>query len=205
MLLLAVAALGVQVALTAPAGADPSSAHWAKLRMCESTNRYQVNTGNGYYGAYQFNLPTWRSVGGTGYPHQASPSEQDFRALYLYRMRGWQPWECAGMLGLRNDSDARSKVVPRYADANYIGGGKQTKQTTPVWPGLVYDYGDCAPELRTFQLRMNALGYDFEGTGCYYDRTRRAVVELQRANGIKDSGKLGPKTWKAAWHGKAPR
>ncbi|MBK1783095.1 transglycosylase family protein [Prauserella cavernicola] len=209
-LLIAAVALGLPVALSGTAGADPSADAWAKLRMCESTNRYTVNTGNGYYGAYQFDLPTWHSVGGAGRPDQATRAEQDNRALYLYRMRGWQPWECAGMLGLSNDRDARSKVKPSYSESAYISGGgatpaKPAKPIKPTWPGVVYAYGDCAPELRTFQLRMNAFGYGFEGTGCYYDKTRRAVLDLQRANGINDSGRLGPKTWNAAWNGKAPR
>lgn len=189
--------------------------------MCESSGRYTVNTGSGYYGAYQFDLSTWRSVGGRGYPHQASPREQDHRALYLYRMRGWQPWECANanFLNLREDGDARSKVRPTWAESAYIGGSGQAPppsqpppsnpgtgpSTMPPWPGVVYFNGDCASDLRKFQLRMNKFGYDFEGTGCYYGKTRTAVLALQRANGITDSGRLGPKTWKAAWKGKAPR
>ena len=35
--------------------------------------------------------PTWRSVGGSGRPDQASAAEQDYRALILYRNRGWEP------------------------------------------------------------------------------------------------------------------
>ncbi|GAA4019440.1 transglycosylase family protein [Allokutzneria multivorans] len=183
------------------ASADPSVSDWQRLRMCESTDRYDTNTGNGYYGAYQFDLPTWRSVGGTGLPSQASKAEQDFRALYLYRMRGWQPWECAGKLGLRDDRDARTKRQPSYAESAYIG----NHPAFPPWPGKVYDYGDCDPALRAWQLRMNAFGYKFQGTGCYYAETKDAVLALQRANGIKDSGLLGPKTWDAAWNGKRPR
>ncbi|UZJ26579.1 peptidoglycan-binding protein [Rhodococcus antarcticus] len=52
---------------------------------------------------------------------------------------------------------------------------------------------------------MNRYGYGFQGTGCYYDKTRAAVLDLQRANGIRDSGILGPKTWAAAYSGVAPR
>ncbi|SFB54790.1 Putative peptidoglycan binding domain-containing protein [Amycolatopsis marina] len=204
--LVGVAVAGVQFATALPASADPSAATWAKLRMCESSGRYHVNTGSGFYGAYQFDLPTWRSVGGEGRPDQASPREQDYRALYLYRMRGWQPWECAGMLGLRGDSDARSKRKPSYRESAYMGNGAPADPTVaPAWPGVVYVHGDCAPALRVFQLRMNEFGYGFSGTGCYYAKTKVAVLELQRANGIRDSGRLGPKTWKAAWDGKPPR
>ncbi|OLR93930.1 transglycosylase [Actinokineospora bangkokensis] len=197
------------LAAGAAATADPSASDWSRLRQCESSGRYSTNTGNGYYGAYQFDLPTWRSVGGTGSPHQASPAEQDHRALYLYRMRGWQPWECAGKLGLRADADARSKRVPTYAESAYIGGGGSPAPPSgggaPPWPGVVYSYGDCSPALVAWQLRMNAYGYDFQGTGCYYAETQAAVLALQRANGINDSGKLGPKTWRAAWYGARPR
>ncbi len=94
------------------AAADPSSADWAALRQCESGGNYRINTGNGYYGAYQFDLSTWRSVGGAGRPDQASAAEQNFRALYLYRMRGWAPWVCAALVGLREDSDGGSGVKP---------------------------------------------------------------------------------------------
>jgi hypothetical protein len=210
-LLLAIVAVGLPLTVPAAASADPASSTWAKLRNCESSGRYTTNTGNGYYGAYQFDLPTWRSVGGQGRPDQAAPAEQDYRALYLYRMRGWQPWQCAGMLKLPADTDARSKRVPTYTESAYIGGGDLPSPPPgpggpkPAWPGVVYRYGDCADPLKTFQLRMNAFGYGFTGTGCYLEKTRTAVLDLQRANGINDSGLLGPKTWEAAWTGKPPR
>lgn len=97
----------------APAAADPSPDDWYRLRMCESSNRYTINTGNGYYGAYQFDKSTWESMGGSGFPHEASPAEQDYRALKLYRMRGWAPWPaCRKKLNLVDDADARSGVIP---------------------------------------------------------------------------------------------
>ena len=104
-LLIALAALGVQFTVSGSAAADPPVSSWARLRMCESSGNYAIVASNGHYGAYQFDLSTWRSVGGAGYPHRASPREQDYRALYLYRMRGWQPWTCARRLGLREDAE----------------------------------------------------------------------------------------------------
>lgn len=196
------AALATTLAGQVHAAADPTAGDWAELRRCESGDRYHLDTGNGYYGAYQFDLPTWRSVGGVGTPNHASPAEQDHRALHLYRMRGWQPWTCARKLGLAADADAGSGRAPSYAESAYIAGAPHAG---PPWPGVVYTYGDCAGDLRTFQLHMNTFGYDFHGTGCYYDKTLRAVLDLQRANGINDSGKLGPRTWHAAWNGNPPR
>lgn len=64
----------------------------ARIRQRESGGNYAENTGNGYYGAYQFSLGTWRGVGGTGLPSDASPAEQDMRAQMLYNERGCSPW-----------------------------------------------------------------------------------------------------------------
>jgi len=58
-----------------------------QLRMCETRGNYQANTGNGYYGAYQFAASTWRSLN-TGYEnaHLAPPSVQD-RAVVANTLR----------------------------------------------------------------------------------------------------------------------
>ena len=71
-----------------PTGGDV----FARIRAKESGGNYSTNTGNGYYGAYQFSLGTWRGVGGTGLPSDASPAEQDMRAQMLYNQRGCSPW-----------------------------------------------------------------------------------------------------------------
>lgn len=95
----AAAALTTTVACTAPSG-DLSS-QLAQLRMCESSGNYAINTGNGFYGAYQFDLGTWRGLGYSGYPNQAAPFVQDAAATTLHAQRGWAPWPgCAAKLGL---------------------------------------------------------------------------------------------------------
>ena len=58
------------------------------IRMCESGGNYGTNTGNGFYGAYQFTLGTWQANGGSGMPHLNSPQEQDRVAMNLYRKVG---------------------------------------------------------------------------------------------------------------------
>ena len=73
----------------------------SELRDCESGGDYGISTGNGYYGAYQFDLRTWRGVGGDGYPHQNPPHVQDEMATRLYEQRGWSPWpSCSRSRGL---------------------------------------------------------------------------------------------------------
>jgi hypothetical protein len=65
-------------------------------RRCESGGRYHIDTGNGFYGAYQFTLRSWRAVGGHGYPHRAEPLEQDYRAVRLLRLQGRGAWPVCG-------------------------------------------------------------------------------------------------------------
>lgn len=73
----------------------------AKLRSCEGS--YTSNTGNGYYGAYQFNIGTWGNYGGYRVPSEAPPEVQDAAAAALYQRRGWQPWPgCTKKLGLQD-------------------------------------------------------------------------------------------------------
>lgn len=72
--------------------ASSTSSILARVRMRESGGNYSTNTGNGFYGAYQFTIGTWESVGGQGLPSNASPAEQDMRAQMLYNERGCEPW-----------------------------------------------------------------------------------------------------------------
>ena len=69
-----------------------SGMDWHRLAMLESGGNPSANTGNGYYGLYQFDLQTWRSVGGKGLPSDASAEEQTVRAQKLYEQRGTSPW-----------------------------------------------------------------------------------------------------------------
>ncbi|WP_312349905.1 transglycosylase family protein [Actinomyces sp.] len=80
---------------SAPAG------DWAALAQCESGGNPGAVNPAGYYGLYQFDLQTWASVGGSGLPSNASAAEQTARAQMLYAQRGWSPWSCASIVGLR--------------------------------------------------------------------------------------------------------
>jgi len=100
------ASAAVQV-LLAPPGPSASSvsgpatpAQLLALRDCESGGNYQEDTGNGYYGAYQFALSTWLSLGFSGLPSQAPPAVQDQAAEELLARSGWGQWPvCSALLG----------------------------------------------------------------------------------------------------------
>lgn len=77
----------------------------ARLRSCEGA--YTSNTGNGYYGAYQFNLGSWRTNAPADYkdtiPSNAPPGIQDLAASTYYQKSGWRPWPaCSNKLGLQD-------------------------------------------------------------------------------------------------------
>jgi resuscitation-promoting factor RpfB len=72
--------------------------NWTALARCESTNNPRAVNSAGYYGLYQFSLSTWRSVGGTGNPIDASPEEQTARAQMLYKKAGAGQWGCGSHL-----------------------------------------------------------------------------------------------------------
>jgi hypothetical protein len=83
-----------------PAGGAPTAV-WARLRQCESGGNYATDTGNGYYGAYQFSEATWLGIGETGFPNQAPPAIQDAAAQRLQARSGWGQWPaCSRQLGL---------------------------------------------------------------------------------------------------------
>jgi len=59
-----------------------------KLRMCESGGNYQRNSGNGFYGAYQFLPSTWNNIARRVRPDLvgvrpdlASPADQDYMII----------------------------------------------------------------------------------------------------------------------------
>ncbi|MDT3767244.1 transglycosylase family protein [Gleimia hominis] len=75
---------------------------WGALAQCESGGDPSTNTGNGFYGLYQFTASTWQSVGGSGLPSDASAEEQTMRAKILQQRAGWGQWPaCTSQLGLR--------------------------------------------------------------------------------------------------------
>jgi hypothetical protein len=103
-----------QAAAAAPAAAPAAAAStenyasgdasaWANsgksmsVKNCESGNNYSTNTGNGYYGAWQFDLPSWLANGGGAYaprPDLAPAWAQDQVAYNYYQAAGWGPWSC---------------------------------------------------------------------------------------------------------------
>ncbi len=89
-------ALGIEPesARVASAGLDP---RLEAIAECESGGNPRAVSADGRYrGKYQFDLATWRSVGGKGDPAKASEREQDRRAMRLLKREGTAPWPNCG-------------------------------------------------------------------------------------------------------------
>jgi hypothetical protein len=82
-----------QARVAAAATASPAL---EAIAACESGGNPQTDTGNGFYGKYQFTLDTWQAVGGSGSPAQASEAEQDRRAAALLAQAGPGQWPVCG-------------------------------------------------------------------------------------------------------------
>ncbi len=82
-----------------PSSGGGGGANWAAIRQCESGGNYSANTGNGYYGAYQFSASTWHSLGYSGLPSNAPASVQDQAAAQLAARSGMGQWPVCGRRG----------------------------------------------------------------------------------------------------------
>jgi hypothetical protein len=99
--------------LVCPAGASTwqPPAGWLAQAMCVHAQEgpWAANTGNGYFGGFQFEAATWKRVGGKPdpafahpgnpkYPFHASVREQLYRAWLLWRHdgRSWRSWGAVG-------------------------------------------------------------------------------------------------------------
>ena len=92
-----------------------SSDTWDRLAQCESGKRWNINTGNGYYGGLQFSAGTWRAYGGREFgtnAHLATRAQQITVAERLLADRGWGPWPaCSTKLKL-TAADALGNPFP---------------------------------------------------------------------------------------------
>jgi Transglycosylase-like domain len=71
-------------------------ASWTGVAACESGGNWSTNTGNGYYGGLQEDMPFWITHGGLAYaprPDLASPAEQ---VIVAERAQSRAPWPVCG-------------------------------------------------------------------------------------------------------------
>jgi len=99
---------------------------WNKVAACESTNNWQINTGNGYYGGLQFTQSTWEAYGGRAYAARADLATKDQQIAVAEKvLKGQGPgaWPtCSVRAGLTQGGDT--------PDINPSGKSAQTTKRT---------------------------------------------------------------------------
>lgn len=137
----------------------PSASTMRALAQCESGGDYATDTGNGYYGAYQFLLATWHRLGLSGLPSQASPATQDAAALALWQESGWTSWPgCSASLGLSPGSESAA-AVPAADGANSDPTGPRPRAGTGPRSRYTVKAGDTLSAIAEhFGLNTASLG-----------------------------------------------
>lgn len=208
-----VLAAGGMTATLGAAFAAPASAasedDFARLRQCESGGNYSTNTGNGFYGAYQFDVRTWRGQGYSGLPSDAAPSTQDAAARRLQSQRGWEPWpSCSRHLGLGGSGSGSGEVrasrsaVRRLLVAK-VGLPALRPTTAPPFEGEVLSTAlvkQNRPDVRRWQHRMAARGWDISVDGRFGPQSAHVAARFAAEKGLKTApGSVDEPVWAAAW------
>ncbi|GAA2571851.1 MULTISPECIES: transglycosylase family protein [Streptomyces] len=101
---------------------------WDKVAACESTDDWDINTGNGYYGGLQFTQTTWEAFGGTRYAPRADLATKDQQIAVAEKVldgQGPGAWPvCSQRAGLTRGGD-----TPDIRPAGGTGQAKGTGQT----------------------------------------------------------------------------
>ena len=210
-----VLAVGGLTATLGAAGAGTAAAasadDFARLRACESGGNYSTNTGNGFYGAYQFDVRTWRGLGYSGLPSSASPGTQDAAAQRLQAQRGWQPWPaCSRKLGLGSGNRSvvgraelrasRSTTRPVLVSRPAVRAVRPTTAPAFTEPLTTAMVATNRHDVRQWQHRMAARGWDLVVDGKFGPRTAAVAARFAAEKGMEVTpGTVDRALWVAAW------
>jgi hypothetical protein len=181
----------------------------ALLRGCESGGDYSTDTGNGFYGAYQFDLGTWEGLGYSGLPSNASRATQNRAATQLELERGWEPWPaCSAELGLvpiyniplTQASVNQPVVVHRAAHT----AGRSGVMHVPAFRGTVLTtslVGERRADVMLWQSRMAARGWPITVDGYFGSQSASIAAAFTAEFHIKTAfpGQVDKAVWRAAW------
>jgi len=195
-----VTAAGAAAVMTAaPASADTFS----NIRQCESGGNYSTNTGNGFYGAYQFTQQTWSSLGYSGRPDQASPATQDAAARALAARSGFGQWPVCGAGGGSYSGSYSTYSAPQQT--TYYSAPRQSAPAAPVIPAAVGAWPDTMfttalshqkrADVLNWQKKMRKLGFKIKTDGVYGQESQNAARFYQATHNLQQDGVVGPQTW----------
>jgi resuscitation-promoting factor RpfA len=191
---------GVAVAGAATVGAGLATASgaqastvWDRVASCESGGRWNINTGNGYYGGLQFSYSTWKAFGGQRYAYtadRASKAQQITVAQKVLQVQGPGAWpHCSVVAGL-----TRANGGAVYAGSTVAASRSTARTALPVRST------SSAGKLAVDGIRgplTNAAIERWVGGSVNGSLSRTDVQSLQRRVGSTPDGIIGPKTVRA--------
>ncbi len=206
-------------------GASPASADiYSQIRNCESGGNYSTNTGNGYYGAYQFSQSTWNSLGLGGTPSSASPATQDAAAAQLAARSGFGQWPVCGAGGgsaaaapsysapqrsytpQQSYAPQQSYVPQRQtyyapqASRSYQRPAVAVQQAPSVYPFFTTALvSQVRADVRKWQQAMADRHYAIAADGQYGPKSEAVAKKFQHDKGLLVDGIVGPQTWRATF------
>jgi hypothetical protein len=209
----------VDIAAMATSASAANESDFARLRQCESGGNYRINTGNGYYGAYQFAAGTWRGLGYSGLPHQADPATQDAAARQLQSRSGWGQWPaCARRLGLygsgssaSDDSGDRTEIrasrssVRRAAPVHHYRVKVTAAPEVPppfVSALTIADQDTFRIGVHDWQARMAQRGWQITVDGYFGPQSAAVAKKFAVEKKLHQTGLTGEvdlAVWDAAW------
>ncbi len=190
-------------------GASPASADiYSHIRNCESGGNYSTNTGNGYYGAYQFSQSTWNSLGLAGTPSSASPATQDAAAAQLAARSGFGQWPVCGAGGgsaapAPSYSAPQRSYTPYYApqaSRSYQRPAVAAQQAPSVYPFFTTALvSQVRADVRKWQQAMADRHYAIAADGQFGPKSEAVAKKFQHDKGLLVDGIVGPQTWRATF------
>ncbi|WP_350309881.1 transglycosylase family protein [Streptomyces yunnanensis] len=179
---------GLASALQAPSAQAESHPRWNTIASCESGNKWDTNTGNGYYGGLQFSPVTWHAFGGSRYApraDQAQRSDQIVVAERVLRVQGWQAWPMCSRPVKKTSPHSLSvgqkhqanEARPQHKTTASVGDRPQQMLNTCHRPRIGDRHTSCSytvkkgDTLSTIAERHNVKG----GWGTVYRNNQRSV------------------------------
>lgn len=180
-----VAAAGL-LAFPGSAAASDAGDVLGSIAQCESGGNARASNGS-HFGLYQFDLQTWRSVGGAGHPLNASASAQHAAAQRLLAQRGTQPWNASKACWSGRHAPVRASVAPaKRAPARVVSTPAPHHAPVAAYtrphPRSVSTHGSAVPD--GYRVRSG------DTLGKLAHRYHTSVGQIARANHIANPDRI---------------
>ncbi len=178
---LAILAVSAAALVAAPAARADAGAVWNRVAACESGGRWNINTGNGYYGGLQFSSSTWGGYGGGRYASRADLATRDEQIAVAQRVlyrQGPGAWPVCSIRAGLTKSNGGATSAP-LGTINLAAHNPLHAMIVHGWAHSVHAYGWAFDP----DFRATSMIYTARPDGWWLMRTRTNLWS-QRVNAI---------------------